>query len=143
MVETDNKPTRLRLSSICLTSLFPASPPWSWGIKKRFSSISLSVLLSVSPSLHIPPWWLDGFSSYSVVAQVQWATDACKIKFGSVPNLSNYGYFFIRFECLLWYLREEWGDFVHFWYSYQVPCVAHACKIPFSSVPNLTNYGHF
>ena len=28
----------------------------------------------------------------------------------SVTNLSNYGHFFINFECLLWYLREECGD---------------------------------
>ena len=30
--------------------------------------------------------------------QVSWSTDACKIEFGSVPNLSNYGYFFIIFS---------------------------------------------
>ena len=28
-----------------------------------------------------------------------WAANACKIEFGSVLNLSNYGIFFIKVEC--------------------------------------------
>ena len=35
---------------------------------------------------------------------------------------------------------EEYGDFVHIWCTYQVPCIAHACKIMFCSVPNVSNY---
>ena len=31
--------------------------------------------------------------------QVVWAADVCKIKVGYVPNLSNYGNFFINLEC--------------------------------------------
>ena len=66
---------------------------------------------------------------------------AYKVEFGSVPNLSNYGYFFIKFnvECLLWYVGEECGDVVHIWYSYQVPCISHVCEIAFDSVPNMSN----
>ena len=33
-------------------------------------------------------------------------------------------------------------DFIHIWYSNQIPCVADACKIPFGSMPNLSNYGN-
>ena len=40
-------------------------------------------------------------------------------------------------------ISEEYSDFVHIWYSCQVPCVAHACKIVFVTVPNLSNHGHF
>ena len=69
--------------------------------------------------------------------------DARKRVFGSVPNLTNYGNFFINFECLLWYLREEYGDFFHIGYSYQVSCFAHACNIAFGSLPNLSNCGQF
>ena len=81
---------------------------------------------------------MDGFYSYSA----PWAAHACKIQFGSVQSLSNYGYFFINFECLS-YLRDECGDFVLIWYSYQVHCVAYAYNIAFGSVPNLSNYNHF
>ena len=59
--------------------------------------------------------------------QVPWAVDVCNIEFVSVPNLSNYDYFFINFESF----REECSDCVHIWYSYQIPCIAHACKITF------------
>ena len=40
------------------------------------------------------------------------------------------------FCVLLWYLREEWIDLIHIWYSNQVPCVT------FGSIPNLSNYGN-
>ena len=58
--------------------------------------------------------------------QVQWATDACKLESGSMPNLSNCGYFFINLESLLRYIRKECGDFVHIWYSCHVLCVVYA-----------------
>ena len=35
--------------------------------------------------------------------QVSWATDACKIEFCSVPNLSIYGHLKNNFECLLFH----------------------------------------
>ena len=82
--------------------------------------------------------WLD-FLHITYHDQVPWAADAGKIKFGSVSNLSNNGYFFINFECL-WYLGEECGDSVHISNNYQVSDV---CKIAFGSVPNLSNYSHF
>ena len=41
--------------------------------------------------------------------------------------------FSMNFECLLCYLGEEGGDFVHIWYSYQVQCIVHVCKIAFGS----------
>ena len=70
------------------------------GIRKYRKRFSLSVHPSVSLTSHIPPWWMDGFSSY----WVQWSGTMCtadvfKIKFVSEPNLSNYGSFFITFEC--------------------------------------------
>ena len=40
--------------------------------------------------------------------QVWCTAHACKIAFGSLPNLSNYGQLY-----LLWYLKEEWVDFIH------------------------------
>ena len=59
-----------------------------------------------------------------------------------VPNLSNYGHFFIHFVHLLCYLREEWVDFCHMWYRNKVPCVVAACTIVFGCMPNLSNYGN-
>ena len=38
-------------------------------------------------------------------------------------------------------MREEWVEFIHIWYSNQVPCVADACKISFGSMRSLSNYG--
>ena len=38
--------------------------------------------------------------------------DACKIAFGSMSNLSNYGNIFLTFMCYLQYLRKEPVDFV-------------------------------
>ena len=96
-----------------------------------------SVCPSRCTSLCIPPWWLDGCSSFEYHDQVPWATDTCKLEFGFVLNLSNYGHFFLTVECLLWYLREECGNCIYIWYSYQIPCVAPACKIAFGYVPNL------
>ena len=54
-----------------------------------------------------------------------------------MPNLSNYGHFFIHFVYVLWYLREEAVDFIHMWYRNKVPCVSDACKIAFGSILNL------
>ena len=33
--------------------------------------------------------------------------DACKLEYGSVPNLNSYSNFVIQFVCLFRYLREE------------------------------------
>ena len=45
---------------------------------------------------------------------------------------------------MLWYFGEECGDFIHIWYSYQVPCVvAHGYIIAFGSVLNFSNCVHF
>ena len=74
--------------------------------------------------------------------QVWCVAHACKIAFGSVPNLNNYGHCFIHFVYLLWYLREEWVYSIHIWYSNQVPCVADSCKIALCSMPNLINYAN-
>ena len=39
-------------------------------------------------------------------------------------------------------ILREWVDFIHIWYSNQVPHdVADACKI-FSFIPNWSNYGN-
>ena len=65
--------------------------------------------------------------------------DACKIEFGFVPNLSNCDNYFINVESVLSYHREE-CDFVHIWYSNEVPWVLHACKIAFASVPHLSHW---
>ena len=40
--------------------------------------------------------------------QVWCIAPTCKITFGSVTNLSNYGHFFIQFVCLLISLRRMW-----------------------------------
>ena len=58
------------------------------------------------------------FGSY----QVPCIAHGCKLAFGSVPNVSNYGYMFCTF-C------EDWVNFIHIWYSNQVPCVADECNI--------------
>ena len=49
----------------------------------------------------------------------------CQIAYSSVPNLSNYGHFFIHLVC---YLREKCVDCIHIWYSFQVPCVLMQVK---------------
>ena len=65
----------------------------------------------------------------------------CKISIGSVPNLSNYGHSLIHVSfCDI--SEKKWIDFIHSWYSNQVPCVADACKIAFGSMPNLSNSGN-
>ena len=48
-------------------------------------------------------------------------------------RLNNDGYFFRNVECLLLCHGEECVDFVHIWYSYQVPCVAHVYNIAYGS----------
>ena len=47
--------------------------------------------------------------------QLQRVAHSYKMQFGSVPNLSNYDYFFLNYECLLCYPGEEYSDFVHIW----------------------------
>ena len=102
------------------------------------SPVSPSVRLSRRPRAFLHDGWMNFLH-----IGYQKGLDSYKIEFGSEPNLSNYDYFFINFECLLCYLWEDCEDFVHIWYCYQVQCVAHACKIAIGSVPNLSNYGHF
>ena len=106
-------------------------------------SVQLSVSQLVCPRTFLHNGWMD-FLHIGYHDQVPWASDAYKSEFMSVPNLTNYGHFFITFECLLWYLRED-RDFFHngMWYNYQVWCIAHAGKIAFSSLPYLSNCGQF
>ena len=52
----------------------------------------------------------------TVIRYLPWVAHVCKIEFGSVPNLINYGHFFIHFVCLL-------IDFIHIWHTNQVSCV--------------------
>ena len=94
--------------------------------------VCLAICQSVQPCafLHDGGW---NFFMLGTMIRYHWLADACKIKFGSVSNLSNYGNSFINVEYLLWYLREECGDLFHIWYSYQVQCIAHVCKIAFGS----------
>ena len=83
-------------------------------------------------------WWIWWFLSYFVQLSGTHSAHACKIAFGSVPNLCNYGHFSPK-HCvyLVWYFRKACVDFVHIWYFNQVPCVADAFKISFGSMPNL------
>ena len=82
------------------------------------------------------------FCSY-LVQLLPCVAHACKIVLCSVPNLSNYGHCFVNLVCLLCYLREEWVDFIHIWYSNQVHvlCVTNACKRALGSMPNSSNCG--
>ena len=57
-----------------------------------------------------------------------------------MSNLSNYGNIFLNFYAFVVISKKKWVDFVHIWYSNQVPCVADICKIVFGSMPNLSNY---
>ena len=60
---------------------------------------------SVSHQLvHLHTFLRDGWMDFLHIGchgQVPWSADACKIEFDVVPNLTNYGHFFINFECLL------------------------------------------
>ena len=117
-----------------LHTLFPASPRQNRGIYERV------VHQSVHPCIFLHDLWMD-FLHIWYHDQVPWATDAYKIKYGSVPNLSNLGIFppkFCHNVYLLWYLRKC-VDFVHIWYSNQVSWAADACKIALWFV---LNYGH-
>ena len=70
--------------------LFPALPKGNIG--------KGSVCPSVHPCTFVHHDWLD-FLHIGHHDQVPWAANPCKVKFGSrVPNLSNYGNFFINFE---------------------------------------------
>ena len=60
------------------------------------------------------PWSCDHWfgtltNSATVTTNIQWVADACKIEFGTVPNLSNYGHFFVHFvlsSCIpMWHLN--------------------------------------
>ena len=108
-----------------LFSVLPKQNRGNTGKDLIHLSVCLSSHLDVHPCV-IPPWWLDGFSSYWYHDQVPWVTDACRIAFSSVPNLSNYGHFVLHFVYLLCYLRKKLLDFIHIWYSNQVWCVGVA-----------------
>ena len=110
------------------------SPLCLSGIEECRKGSSPSVRLSVHLHAFLHDGWID-FLHIKYHDQVSWATDACETEFGSVPNLSNYGYFFINLDFWLWYLCKECGV-VHICYSFYVQCIAHACKIAFGSMPN-------
>ena len=69
----------------------------------------------IHQSIHPHTFFHDGLMDFlhiwyhDHIDQVPWAADVCKIEFGSVQNLNNYGYFFILFvcNCLLWYLSKN------------------------------------
>ena len=63
--------------------------------------VCVAVPPCVCPSLHIPLWWLDGFSSCSVpwVHRYHGLLMHVKWNFGPVPNLHNY-FLFFYFFCL-------------------------------------------
>ena len=72
-----------------------------------------------------------------------WAADACEIEFGSVPNLSNYGNFFINFECCD--ISEKNLMILFIFGTVAEACettFADVCKIAFGSMPNLSNYSN-
>ena len=57
---------------------------------------------SVCQSVRPRPFLHDGLMAFIHIGyhdQVPLATHACKIEFGSVPNLSNYAYVFINIYC--------------------------------------------
>ena len=54
-----------------------------------------------------------------------------------MPNLSNYGNIFLKFDVFFAISQKEWVDFVHIWYRNQVSHVADICKIAFSFSSNL------
>ena len=80
----------LKVDMVCL--LFLALPKRNWGIQKRVQPISLSVQMSSCPHLFLHDGLID-FLHIRYHEEVPWAADACKIEFGSVPHLSNCGYF--------------------------------------------------
>ena len=93
---TDNYYSLFRLSGIreCRKGVSP--------------TVSLSICLSSRPCTFLHDGWAV-FRHIGYHDQLPWAADAYNIELVSVPNLSNYGNFFIHFECL-WYLRDECGD---------------------------------
>ena len=73
------------------------------GISEYRKGSSPSVCPSVQLSVHPRAFLHDGWTDLLHIGyhdQVPWGTDTCKIEFDSVPNLTNYGNFFVNFECL-------------------------------------------
>ena len=62
--------------------------------------VSPSICLYINPRAFLHGGWMD-FLRIGYHDQVAWAVDACKIEFGSMPNLINYGNVVINVECLL------------------------------------------
>ena len=61
-----------------------------------YPSVCQAVHLSVHSHTFLHNGWMDWYHD-----QVPWVTDACKIEFSSVPNLSNCGHFLINVECFV------------------------------------------
>ena len=96
----------------------------------------IKYILSVVSQWHLSEECGD-FVHIWYMYQVPYIAHACKLTFGSVPNFSNYGHFFKYYlGFLMCYLREECVDFIHIWYSNQVPCVADAYKLEYGSLLN-------
>ena len=57
-----------------------------------------SICLDVHPRAYLHDGWVE-LLHIGYQEQVLWANDAPKIEFCSVPNLNNYGHFFINLEC--------------------------------------------
>ena len=77
------------------------SPLCQSGIREYRKGFSMSIYLSIHPpiflSVHPRAFLYDGRMDFVHIGyhdQVLWAADTCKIEFGSVPNLSNYGNLF-------------------------------------------------
>ena len=57
-----------------------------------------SICQSVLEHSYMKAGWIF-FILGAMIRYQHWVAHVCKIEFGSVSNLSNYGYFFINFEC--------------------------------------------
>ena len=63
-------------------------------------SMHLSVHHAVCPCTFLDDDWRDFLHNW-YHDQIPWSVDAHKIEFEFIPNLSNYGIFFLNFKCLL------------------------------------------
>ena len=71
-------------------------------------SVHQSICLPVCPSILAHYTMMAGWMFFILGTMIRYHES--KIEVDSVPNVSNDGTFFIHFEYLLWYLREECGD---------------------------------
>ena len=77
-------------------TLFPALPKQNRG---NIGTGPVRQCLNSCPHAFLCDGWMD-FLHIGYHDQVPWAPDACKTEFDTEQNLSNYGHFFINFECL-------------------------------------------